>query len=108
MFSLEYLRQFTIFNYAIFDLVVSFLGIYLLAPSLSKLFKKIHINIPKKNWVYLTLPLSIIIHLLVQSFTPMTLDFLDKSGHYPLKIIIIILTYLGLRKISIQKIVGNN
>ena len=103
MTSLEFLRQFRLGEYAIFDLVISFLGIYLLSPLLSKLFLKIRINIPKKNWIFLTLPIGILTHLLVGSMTAMTRDFFDIHSHYIIKIIIIICLFFGLKGIKIIK-----
>ena len=103
MITLEYIRHFRIFEYAIFDLAVAFLGMYLLSPLLLKLFKKININIPKINWIFLTLPIGIIVHLLVGQITPMTKYFLDIHSHYVLKIIILLLFILGIRGIKIIK-----
>jgi hypothetical protein len=103
MISIDYLRQFRIGEYAIFDLLAAFIGIYLLSNLLSKLFLKIKIKIPKQNWIFLTLPLGILAHLLVGRITPMTRDFLDFNGHYTLKIIILILLFFGLRGIKIIK-----
>jgi hypothetical protein len=103
MIPIEFLRQFRLIDYAIFDFAVAFLGIYLLAPLLSKIFLKLRLDIPKHNWLWLTLPLSILTHLLVGNITPMTADFIDADGHYVLKIIILILFILGLRGIKIIK-----
>ena len=103
MDTLEYIRQFRIFEYAIFDLAVSFLGIYLLSPFLSKLFKKVKIDIPKSNWLFLTLPLGILIHIIVGNITPMVANFLNLQGHYLLKFLILILIILGFRGIKIIK-----
>ncbi len=103
MNTLVYLRQFHIMDYAIFDIVVSFLGIYLLSPTLSKLFLKLKIDIPKQNWIFLTLPASILFHLLFLTITPMTANFLYPYGYYGLKIIIIGSLILGLRGIKIVK-----
>jgi len=100
MLSIEFLRQFRIGEYAVFDFAASFIGIALLSPLLSKLFLKINISIPKKNWIFLTLPIGIITHLLFGSLTPMTKDFLDLQGHYLLKVLIIALILLGLRRIK--------
>jgi len=101
MISIEILRQYRITEYAIFDLVVSFLGMYLLSPLLTLLFRKIRVTIPKINWVYLTLPIGIIAHLLFGTLTPMTKHFFDPSSHYILKIIIIGSLILGFRGIRI-------
>ncbi|MEI6288784.1 MAG: hypothetical protein WCP18_04430 [bacterium] len=103
MNPIEFLRQFRLGGYAIFDFAVSFLGIYLLAPLLSKLFLKIGVDIPKNNWLFLTLPISIAIHLLVGKITPMTKNLIDLHGHYILKIIILGLLIFGLKGIKIIK-----
>ena len=103
MISIEFLRQFRLGEYAIFDFAVAFLGIYLLSPLLSKIFLKIRISIPKQNWLFLTLPISIVAHLLVGKMTPMTQNFIDIHGHYILKVIILLLLILGLTSIRIVK-----
>lgn len=103
MNTIEFLRQFRLGGYAIFDFAASFLGIYLLSPLLEKFFAKIGIKIPRKSWLYFTLPIAIIAHLLVGNITPMTHDFIDIHGHYFLKIIILILFILGVINIKTTK-----
>lgn len=101
--TIEYLRSFRLGGYAIFDFVVAFLGIYLLSPLLSKIFLKLRINIPKRNWLFLTLPISIVSHLIAGQITPITQNFLDPHNHYFLKIIILTLLILGIKDIKIIK-----
>lgn len=103
MITIEFLRSFKIGPYAIFDLAISFIGIYLVSPLLSKIFRIFRLDVPKVSWLYLTLPIGIIIHILIGNFTPMTKDFLDFQSHYTLKLIIIGLLILGLRKIKVTK-----
>lgn len=103
MTTLEYFRQFRIGEYAAFDLAISFLGIYLLSPLLSKIFLKFRIEISKKSWLLLTLPIGILAHLLSGNMTLMTKNFLDLQGHYILKILILGLLILGLRGIKITR-----
>lgn len=103
MIPIEFLRQFRFGQYAIFDFVAAFLGIYLLSPLLSKIFLKLKIDIPKRNWLFLTLPISILAHLLVGNITPMTRDLIDIHDHYILKILILILLILGIKGIKIVK-----
>ena len=103
MLTIESLRQFRIFGYAIFDLTVSFLGIYLLSPLLSKLFLVLRIKVPKKNWLFLTLPLGILAHLLVCNITLMTKNFIDLQGNWILKIVILASLLFGLKGIKIVK-----
>jgi hypothetical protein len=103
MTTIEVLRQFRIGGYAIFDFTLSFFGIYLLSPLLSKIFRKLRIDIPKQNWLFLTLSISVFVHLLTGNLTPMTKNFVDYTGHYFLKILIIGLSILGIRGSKIIK-----
>ncbi len=103
MIPIEFLRQFRFSGYAIFDFIVAFLGIYLLSPLLSKTFLKIRIDIPKQNWLFLTLPISIFTHLLVGKITPMTRDFIDIHDNYILKVLILSLLIVGIKGIKIVK-----
>ena len=103
MIPIDFLRQFRFGGYAIFDLLVAFIGIYLLSGLLSKLILKIRIKIPRQNWIFLTLPLGILVHLLVGRITPMTKDFFNINSHYLLKIIVLVLLFFGLRGIKIIK-----
>lgn len=97
------MRQFRVGEYAIFDFAVAFIGVYLLSPLLSRIFLKIGIDIPKQNWLYLTLPIGILAHVLVGRITPMTRDFLDTHNHYVLKAVILVLLILGIKGIKIVK-----
>lgn len=98
--TLQFLRSFRFGEYAYFDLIVSFIGICLLGPLLSKLFLKLKLKVSQKSWIYFTLPIGIIIHLLVRNSTPMTRDFIDLHGHYILKAVIVGLLLLGLKDIK--------
>lgn len=95
-----YLRQFRIGGFAIFDFAVAFLGIFLLSPLLTKLFRKLGIEIPIVNWIFLTLPIGLTVHLLIGNITPMTRNFIDPRGYYILKILIVVLLIIGLRGIK--------
>jgi hypothetical protein len=99
METVSYLRQFRVAGYAIFDLAAAFLGILLLSPHLSRLFRKAGLVIPRSNWLYLTLPIGIVTHLVIGKITPLTKDFLDLHGHYILKILMLGALFLGLRNI---------
>jgi len=101
MTTIEFLRQFRIGGFAIFDFAVSFIAVYFLAPFLSKLFRKIRIEIPKRNWLFLTIPLSILIHVIVGTITPLTRDFLDLQGHSILKVVVVLLVGFGMSGVRI-------
>lgn len=93
---ITYLRHWRFEGYAIFDLTLSFLGMWLISSFLSKIFRLIGINVPPLNWVILTLPISIVAHLLVGRYTPMVQNFLNPHDHWILKILIITCLILGL------------
>lgn len=103
MITLEYLRQFRLGGYAMFDLSLAFVGIALLSPLLSKLFLKMRFYVPKLDWVFLTLPLGILFHLAFGRMTPMTQDFFDLSGHWWLKSIVLLSLFFGVRGMRIIK-----
>jgi len=94
--TIDFLRQFRIGGFTIFDTAASFLGIYFLSPLLTKLFRFAGLEIPRKSWICFVLPLGILAHFLSGTETPMTKEFFDPSGYYLLKAIILILLVLGL------------
>lgn len=96
MITLEYLRSFRLGGYAIFDFVTAYLGIYLLAPILSRIVGVLVRPPTRAQWMWLTLPLSVVIHLLVSRSTPLTELALDPSRGYLLKFILLGMLYLGL------------
>lgn len=103
MDTIIFLRQFRVDEYALFDIAVSFLGIYLIAPLLSKIFLRIGLKVPKISWLLLTLPLGIAVHLLVGTLTPMTSNFIDPQAHYILKVLILGLLFFGIKQISVAQ-----
>jgi len=100
METINNLRQFRIADYAVFDLAAAFSGMFLLSPLLSRLARKTGLEIPKINWLYLTLPIGIAAHLIIGQATPLTKNFLEPHGYYILKIVMIGLSFLGLRNIK--------
>lgn len=97
------LRQFRIGGIAIFDLAVSYFGIYFLAPVLSKIFKKFGLLIGRKEWLWLTLPIGVMVHLLVGQETALN-SMLLSDGNYLVKIILIFMLWMGLKEIKIIRI----
>lgn len=74
------LRQFRIGSFAIFDTVLGFFGMYLLAPLLSKLFAKLHLDIPKSSWLWWMFPISVVFHLIFRQDTPLMRVFSSTQG----------------------------
>lgn len=100
---ISFLRQFRVGEYAVFDFVVSFLAMYLLAPLLSKGFQKIRVQISRRGWMLFTLPLSMVIHLTVGRITPLTAQFLDLRGHVIVKVVMVVLFVMGLLQTKIVR-----
>ncbi|MFH2019412.1 MAG: hypothetical protein ABII80_02265 [bacterium] len=98
MLSIEYLRSFRLFGFAIFDFAASYLAVFLLAPLLSKLTGLFGWHPSRLQWLYLVLPLSIVFHLIFRQATPLTELALNPRDGYLLKFLLILMLYLGLRK----------
>ncbi len=101
MVSLEYLRQFRIGPFAIFDTATSYVAVLVLSPLLSWLASRININVPKLAWLWLTLPLAVVFHFVFRKSTPL-MKILANPENLQFYIAIIILfamTYMGFREI---------
>jgi hypothetical protein len=94
------LRQYRIGPFTIFDVVTAYVGIYLLAPLLAKIFYKLHINISRSGWIWLTLPIAVVFHLIFHQNTPFMKMLLSPKSFYMPIIVLIFMTYMGLRKIK--------
>lgn len=103
------LRQFKIGSFTIFDTGTAYLGVFLLAPLLTKLFSKLHLYISRTAWLWLTLPISVIFHLVFRQHTPFMKMLLDPNGFYIAKIILLFMLYMGLKNIkNPEKIKGSS
>lgn len=101
--SIEYLRSFRVAGYAVFDLFFAFAGINLVSPWLSRQFLKLGINIPKLSWIFFTIPIGIFVHKLFGVNTLLNENFFEVNNHLVLKLVVISLTFLGIRGIRLKK-----
>jgi ABC-type enterochelin transport system permease subunit len=100
---IDFLRQFKIGPFAIFDTTLAYVGIFLVAPLLTKLFSRLQLRISRTAWLWLTLPIAVIFHLVFRQSTPFMKMFLDPNGFYIAKIILLFMLYMGLKNIRIIK-----
>ncbi len=100
MDTITYLRQLRLGEYALFDFTLSVVGMAILAPFLSKTFRKFGYEVPKWNWVWLTLPISIVTHLMIGQQTGLVKNFFDPQGHLVEKIVVVACLIVGLRNIK--------
>lgn len=96
--NLETLRQFKIGPFAVFDFAISYLIVYLFAPFLVKLSKKLHFPISKTQWLWLVIPFSILSHVISGDVTPLTGMFINTQGDIIVKVVVILMLYIGLRR----------
>jgi hypothetical protein len=97
MNTIDYLRQYRVGQFAILDFTAAFIGIYLISPLIIRLFKLVGIKFQISNLMWLTIPISIIFHILFSTNTPLTKMFLDPSGYYLLKIAVTLMVYMGFK-----------
>jgi hypothetical protein len=83
---MDYIRSFKVGQYALFDLVVSYAGMYYLGRS---------IGIDTSVSMLLTLPIGVAIHSLLGINTPMTAHVLDQ-GTTPMRLIVIAMTLMAI------------
>lgn len=100
MLSIEYLRSFRLGGYAIFDFAISFIGMAIIAPLLTKGVRKLGIEIPFCSWMLLVIPIAVLSHLLAGTDTRLTRQVLDPNGFYLQKAIVLICLIIALIKIK--------
>ena len=101
MDSISILRQYKIGPFALFDTALAYLGIILISPLLSKISSLVQVSIMKKSWIWLTLPLSILFHVLFNQNTPLTTMFMNPDDFIVVKIIVVSMAYMGIKDIKI-------
>lgn len=102
MISLEYLRQFRVGPFTIFDTLASYIGILILSPVLTWLVSRLRLKIPTISWLWFTLPLSVIFHIIFHQSTPLMKILANprQAQFYIAIIVLLAMTYMGFRKIS--------
>ncbi len=93
------LRSYRIGPFAIFDFAMSYIVVYLIAPYLQKLGLKLS----RAQMLWLTLPISILVHILFGKMTPLTEMFVDLHGGYAAKIVTVFMIVMACRKPSATK-----
>ncbi len=86
---IDFLRSFRIGPFAIFDFAASYLVVYFLAPYLSKIFHLIGIEINREQWLWLTLPIATLTHIIFRTETAFTKMIMDPTGGVFAKIVLI-------------------
>jgi hypothetical protein len=94
---IDFLRQYKIGSFSIFDFALAYIGLFLLSPLIIKALHYFHIRITQMNIMWLVLPLAILVHVLVGQHTPMTKMFLDLHNYYFLKALILFMIYMGFK-----------
>ncbi|GEM_PF-720223 len=93
------LRQYRIGPFTIFDTALAYAGILILSPLLTKLFFLVRIKIPLTSWLWLTMPLSVIFHIIFRQDTPLIRILFNSDEFYIAAVVLLFMTYMGLRGI---------
>ncbi len=92
---IDTLRQYRLGPFAIFDFATAYLGMLFVAPLIKKLFLWFNLRITTASILWLVLPLSIIVHILIGQKTALTNMFLDPTHYYTIKVLMVIMTVKG-------------
>jgi len=98
MDAVTFLRQYRVGPFAIFDFAASFIAAYLLSPLITWACAKIGIKMSLSSILWLTVPVSVLVHILVGRHTPLTKMVLDVNGYYGVKLVIAVMVYMGVRE----------
>lgn len=100
---IDTLRQLKVGPFAVFDIALAYGGIFLVAPLLSKLFAKLHLDISRVAWLWLTVPISVLFHALFQRHTPLMQMLFNPHDFYFAKVVVLLMLFMGLRKVRLIK-----
>ncbi len=95
-----FLRQFRIGPFAVFDTVLGYVAIFLLAPLLTKLFTLVKLNIPRVTWLWWMFPLSVVFHLAFNQQTPVLKTLASPLGFFVVGAVLIVMFFMGLKNCS--------
>ncbi len=93
------LREYRIGPFTIFDTVLAYLGILIISPLLIKLFSLVRLKITLASWLWLTMPLSVIFHLVFSQDTPLIKVLLNSNNSYIALAVLLFMTFMGLKDI---------
>ena len=81
------------------DTLGSLLIVFLIAPLLSALVRKIGFEVPRSSWLWLTVPVAELTHAFFRPDTALYKMLIDPHGGYFAKIVLLAMIILGIRGI---------
>lgn len=97
---LEVIRaKYRIGPFAVFDTLGSLIIAAIVAPLLSWLALKAGFRVPYFNWLWFTVPLAELVHILVGQETPLSKMLLNPSGDWIAKLVFIFMIFMSFRGI---------
>lgn len=70
---------------------------YLIAPLLSAAVRRLGFEVPRSSWLWLTVPVAVVVHLFTRPDTALTKMILDPSGNYLAKGVLLLMILTGFR-----------
>lgn len=101
--DITYLRSFKVGPFAIFDITISYVGIYLFAPLLSWIVGLVGLRVDRVAWLWLTLPLAILFHLVFNQNTPLSKMVLSTDSGWVAKVVLIAMLGVGISRIRVGR-----
>ncbi|MBU1151775.1 hypothetical protein KJ632_03025 [Patescibacteria group bacterium] len=89
---LDFLRSFRIGPFSIFEFAITYLLAFLIGPYL----KKIGIPLSREQFMYLALPLSVLVHFVFKVETPLTKMVFASNNYYIWKGVIVLMILLAI------------
>ena len=91
------LRQVRVGPFALFDVVLGFIGMLALSPLLTKLFAQFGVAIPWTSWLWWMLPISVLFHLVFRQSTPLMEVLSGPLGFVVVSTVLLGMIFMGAR-----------
>ena len=91
--------QYRIGPFSVADTLGSLVIALIISPILSWLFSLVGVKVPRLAWVWLTIPVAELTHIIFHVDAPYKRMLLDTHGGYLAKLAFLVMLYMGLRGI---------
>jgi len=99
--QLGFIFGFRLGPFRMFDFVGTYLVVFLLSPLLTKVALRFRLKIGKIQWLWLLLPISALVHLMINQDTALVRMLLDPNDYHIVKVLIIFMLIMGIKDIKI-------
>ncbi len=83
--------------FSVVDTVGALLIVYLIAPFLSAVVRRLGFEVPRSSWLWLTIPVALVAHLMFRPDTALTTMIVDPNGSYLAKAVLLVMIFMAFR-----------